>query len=74
MRGRYQGPDVLHLHASLALENEGGARARVLVSWDCWFRPRVVFGGAGEDFDRGGRGEQIRPQGEAGEVGAVVLV
>ena len=29
VRGGHQGPDVLHLHAGLALENEGGPRARV---------------------------------------------
>ena len=29
VRGRHEGPDVLHLHASLALEDEGGSRADV---------------------------------------------
>ena len=50
--GRHEGADVLHLHASLALENEGGPRARVLVPRDGGLRARVVSGGAGEDFMR----------------------
>ena len=50
MRGGYQGPDVLHLHAGAPLENKGGARARVLVPRDGGLRASVVSGGAGEDF------------------------
>ena len=41
---------------ALPLENEGGSRARVCVPRDGGFRARVVSGGAGEDFVRGGRG------------------
>ena len=55
MRRGHEGPDVLHLHAGLALENEGGPRARVRVSRDGGFRARIVSGGTGQDFDRGGR-------------------
>ena len=36
--------------------------------------PRVVLGGAGQDFGRGGRGEQFGRQGVGCEVPAVVLV
>ena len=71
MRGGHQGADVLHLHGGRPLENQRGPRARVLVPWDGGFRTRVVLGGAGKDFDRGGRGEQF---GHEPEVGTVVLV
>ena len=37
MRGGHEGPDVLHLHAGLALEDEGGPRARVRVPRDGGF-------------------------------------
>ena len=50
----HEGPDVLYLHAGPPLENEGGSRARVLVPWDGGVGARVVLGGAGEDFGRGG--------------------
>ena len=50
VRGRHQGPDVLHLHAGPALENEGGPRAWVRVPRDGGVCARVVPGGAGEDF------------------------
>ena len=63
VRGRHQGPDVLHLHAGPPLEDEGGPRARVCVPWNFGPRTRVVSGGAGEDFGRGGRGEQFEQQG-----------
>ena len=64
VRGRHEGPDVLHLHAGPPLEDEGGPRARVCVPRDGGLRARVVLGGAGEDFDRGGRGEQFGQQGD----------
>ena len=35
MRGRHEGPDVLHLHAGPPLEDEGGTRARLCVPRDC---------------------------------------
>ena len=57
MRRGHEGADVLHLHAGLALEDEGGPRARVCVSRNGGLCARVVLGGAGEDFVRGGRGE-----------------
>ena len=41
MHGRHKGPDVLHLHASAPLENEGGPRTRVLLSWNGGFRAHV---------------------------------
>ena len=50
MRGRHEGPDVLHLHAGPPLEDKGGPRARVRVPRDGGLRARVVLGGAGEDF------------------------
>ena len=65
---------MLHLHAGPALENEGGPRAWVLVPRDGGLRARVVLGGAGEDLGCGGRREQLGPEGEAGEVGAMERV
>ena len=45
------------------LENEGGPRARVRVPRDGGLRARAArAGGAGEDFVRGGRGEQFGRQ------------
>ena len=46
MRGRHEGPDVLHLHAGAPLENEGGPRARLRVPRDGGLRACVVSGGA----------------------------
>ena len=54
MRGGHEGPDMLHLHAGAPLEDEGGPRAYVCVPRDGGLRARVVLGGAGEDFVRGG--------------------
>ena len=44
---------------ALALENQGGPGTHVCVPRDGGLRARVVPGGAGEDFGRGGRGEQF---------------
>ena len=71
MRGRHEGPDMLHLYAGPPLEDEGGSRAYVCVPWDGGICARVVPGGAGEDFDGRGRGEQF---GNGIEMEAVVHV
>ena len=71
MRGGHEGADVLHLHASFALENEGGPRAHVCVPWDGGLRARVVSRGAGEDFVGGGRGEEFEHRRVQYEVAAV---
>ena len=44
---------------ALHWKTKGGPRARVCVPRDGGLRARVVPGGAGEDFGRGGRGEQF---------------
>ena len=67
-RGRHEGPDVLHLHPGPPLEDEGGSRARVCVPRDGGVRARVVPGGAGEDFGRGGRKKVKREVGAVGHV------
>jgi hypothetical protein len=52
VRRRHEGPDVLHLYTSFALEDEGRPRAGVCVPRDGGRRACVVSGGAGEDFAR----------------------
>ena len=59
-----EGPDVLHLHAGPPLEDEGRPRAWLFLPRDCGLRARLLPGGAGEDFGRGGRGEQFERQGD----------
>ena len=71
MRRGHKGPDVLHLHPGAPLEDKGGPRTRVCVPRNCGLRACVVLGGAGEDFEAGGRGEQFGCQGEECEVESV---
>ena len=61
VRGRHEGPDVLHLHAGPPLENEGGPRAHVCVPRDGGFAHVSCSGGAGEDFGR--RGMDFKAEG-----------
>ena len=50
VRGRHEGPDVLHLHAGPPLAHKGGPRAQVCVPRDGGLRACVMSGGAGQDL------------------------